>query len=199
MPLVGSQTPAPTEIVTARLLLRPPRLEDVDAYHALVSDPEYAFFGARQAADRDATRRGLAKIVVTPWAQRPEFAIVHDGRVVGRVVLEMDRTNQTAALGYGIARPAWGSGLATEAAHAMMTYGFEEFDLAKVWARADPRNGASVRVLEKIGMIREGLLRSHLIVRGERVDRVYYGILRSEWEATAPAESHSPLPATGSR
>ena len=45
------------------------------------------------------------------------------------------------------------------------------------------RNIASVRVLEKPGMTREGLLRKHLIRRGERVDRVYYGLLREEWEA----------------
>ena len=42
-----------------------------------------------------------------------------------------------------------------------------------------------MRVLEKLGMTREGLLRKHLIRRGERVDRVYYGLLREEWETVA--------------
>ena len=76
---------------------------------------------------------------------------------------------------------AWNA--SREAARAVMDYGFEVFKLAKVWARADPRNGASVRILEKLEMRCEGLLRGHLLVRGERVDRVYYGILREEWEA----------------
>ena len=62
-------------------------------------------------------------------------------------------------------------------------YGFCAFGLAKVYARADPRNVASVRVLEKLSMQREGLLRSHVVRRGERVDRVYYGLLWEEWEA----------------
>jgi [ribosomal protein S5]-alanine N-acetyltransferase len=102
-------------------------------------------------------------------------------------VLDVDRNNVTAALGYGVSRACWGRGVASEAARAAVNYGFEAFGLAKVWARADPRNGASVRVLEKLGMVREGLLRGHLIVRGERVDRVYYGIMRSEWKAARSA------------
>jgi ribosomal-protein-alanine N-acetyltransferase len=180
---MSAQTPAPTELRTARLLLRPPTLDDVDAYLALESDPEYGAYGLRQRIDRDGVERGLARIIGTPWQQRVELAIVLAGQVIGRAILDIDRANVTAALGYGVARSCWGRGIASEAARAIMNYGFEAFELAKVWARADPRNGASVRVLEKLGMEREGLLRGHLLVRGERVDRVYYGILREEWEA----------------
>lgn len=176
-------TPTPTELRTARLLLRQPRHDDVDAYLAIESDPEYAFFGSRQSIDREGMERGLARIIATPWEQRPEFAIVLEGQVIGRAILDVDRANVTGVLGYGVARSCWGRGIASEAARAVMDYGFEAFNLAKVWARADPRNGASVRVLEKLGMRREGLLREHLLIRGERVDRVYYGILREEWEA----------------
>jgi RimJ/RimL family protein N-acetyltransferase len=63
-------------------------------------------------------------------------------------------------------------------------YGFEVFGLAKVCASADARNIGSWRVMEKLGMRREGLLRSQRIDRyGERVDEVRYGILRGEWDA----------------
>lgn len=177
------RTPTPTELRTARLLLRQPRPDDVDAYLALESDPEYAHYGSRYSVDRAGMERGLARIIATPWEQRAEFAIVLEGQVIGRVVLDVDRTNVTGALGYGVARPLWGRGIASEAARAVVDYGFGTYRLAKVWARADPRNVASVRVLEKLGMQREGLLREHLLIRGERVDRVYYGILRAEWEA----------------
>ena len=177
------QNPAPTELRTARLRLRQPRLEDVDAYLAIESDPEYAFYGARLSIDREGMQRGLARIIAAPWHQHPEFAIVFEGQVVGRVVLTVDREHATAVLGYGVARSCWGLGIASEAARAVVDYSFEAFGLAKVWARVDPRNVASVRVLEKLGMQREGLLRSQLQRRGERVDRAYYGILREEWEA----------------
>jgi RimJ/RimL family protein N-acetyltransferase len=158
-------------------------MDDVDAYYALERDPEYAVYGSRQSIDREGIERGLARIIATPWEQRPEFAIVLDGQVIGRAILDVDRTNVTGALGYGVARSCWGRGIASEAARAVVDYGFEVFNLAKVWARADPRNVASVRILEKLGMEREGLLREHLLIRGERVDRAYYGILRAEWEA----------------
>jgi len=180
---VTDQPATPTELRTARLLLRPPRPEDADAYFEIASDPEFAHFGSRQTIDREATGRALARIIAMPWEQRPEFAIVLEGQVVGRVMLDVDRLNRIAALGYGIGRPWWERGLATEAARAALDYAFEALGVAKVWARADPRNVGSVRVLEKLGMQREGLLRGHLFFRGERVGRVYYGLLREEWEA----------------
>lgn len=180
---MSDQPVQPTEIRTARLLLRPPTLDDVDAYFEIADDPEYAFFGSRQSVSHESTRQGLARIIAVPWEQRPEFAITLDGRVIGRVMLDVDRPNRTASLGYGIGRAWWGRGLATEAARAAVDYAFRALGVDKVWARADPRNVASVKVLEKLGMQREGLLRKHLLYRGERVGRVYYGILREEWQA----------------
>jgi RimJ/RimL family protein N-acetyltransferase len=188
MPAVTDSFPTPTELRTARLLLRPPRADDLDAYVALTDDPEYSYFGTRQTMDREATAQALARIIAAPWQRRAEFAIVMDGHVVGRVMLDVDRENRTAALGYGVAREHWGHGVASEAARATLDYAFEAFGVDKVWARADPRNGASVRVLEKLGMQREGLLRRHIIRYGERTDRVYYGLLREEWEAARQSD-----------
>ncbi len=85
---------------------------------------------------------------------------------------------------YVVARERWEEGFATEAAGAVVDHGFCEFGLAKVYARADPRSVGSVRVLEKLGMGREGLPRGHVVRRGERCERVYYGLLRNEWEIT---------------
>lgn len=193
------QPAAPIELRTARLLLRRPRPEDADAYTAMATDPEYAAFGSRQPPDREATVRALARIIATPWHLRPEFAVVlagpgagpfsgladgrTDGPVVGRVSLDVDAQNGLAGLGYGIARPYWGQGLASEAAQAAIDYAFDSLLAAKVWARVDPRNVASVRVLEKLGMQREGLLRSQVVHWGERADRAAYGLLRAEWLA----------------
>ncbi len=54
--------------------------------------------------------------------------------------------------------------------------------VVKVLAAADVRNNRSQRVMERLGVMREGVLRSHITQRGERIDGVYYGILRQEWE-----------------
>ncbi|MGE3269723.1 MAG: GNAT family N-acetyltransferase [Chloroflexota bacterium] len=176
-------SPQPTRLTTRRLLLRPPTLSDVDAYYAMASDPEYAYFGSRNVPDRESIEHRLKQIVAMPWQLRPEFAIEWEGRVIGRVTLEIDRANLVAMLGYGVAREHWGLGIASEAASAVLDYAFREFGLERVSARVDPRNVGSVRVLEKIGMRQEGLLRQAVVRWGERADRALYGILRDEWAA----------------
>jgi RimJ/RimL family protein N-acetyltransferase len=71
----------------------------------------------------------------------------------------------------------------TEAARAVMDWAFRTYSFNRMYAWCDPRNISSWRVLEKLGMKREGLLRSHLKWNGEFHDALYYGILRSEWKA----------------
>ena len=69
-----------------------------------------------------------------------------------------------------------------EAAGAVIDWAFDELALEKVHAKADLRNVRSQRVMERLGMTREGVLRGHTRGRGERIDDVYYGLLRDEWE-----------------
>jgi [ribosomal protein S5]-alanine N-acetyltransferase len=169
----------PTELRTSRLLLRPFRREDADAVFSMYRDDEVAYYMLPGPITRDDVEQSLAN--PKPWADRPHFAVVFEGQVVGDVVLEIGSRDAVANLGYAVARQHWGKGFATEAARAVVDYGFRTFGLAKIYARADPRNVASVRVMEKLGMRREALLRSHVLRRGERCDRVYYGLLREEW------------------
>ena len=82
-----------------------------------------------------------------------------------------------------LSREYWGKGLATEAARAVIGWAFQTSGINRVFAYCDPRNVGSWRVMEKIGMRREGVLRSHLKWNGEYRDALYYGILRDEWEA----------------
>jgi RimJ/RimL family protein N-acetyltransferase len=71
----------------------------------------------------------------------------------------------------------------TEAARAVIAWAFDAYGLEKVFARADAENRGSWRVMEKAGMTREGLHRSHRVLRGERRDEVVYGLLRADWAA----------------
>ncbi|MSQ30630.1 MAG: N-acetyltransferase [Dehalococcoidia bacterium] len=160
------------ELRTARLLLRPFRAGDAPDVFAYASDPEVAFF-ANDAPPLtiEGARKFVERALATPWSERQRFAITVDNAVIGAVDLQPDWPNASANVGYEVARTHWGQGIATEATEAVVRYGFEVLGLAKIHARADPRNAASMRVLEKIGMSREGLLRSHLVRRGERVDQ----------------------------
>ena len=84
---------------------------------------------------------------------------------------------------WAFARAEWGRGYATEAASALRDWGFEACALEKLAARLDPRNVASRRVAEKLGMRIEGTLRGERPDRdGGRADELVFGLLRSEWE-----------------
>lgn len=105
-----------------------------------------------------------------------------DGLVIGTVGLAPAAHHRRAELGYALARSHWGSGLATEAAAAVLRYAFEPLDLRRVMARCRVDNAASERVMQKLGMTYEGTLREHMLVKGAFVTLKVYGILRPEWE-----------------
>jgi ribosomal-protein-alanine N-acetyltransferase len=74
--------------------------------------------------------------------------------------------------------------LATEAARAAVDVAFSAYtDLNRMRAMADARNVASLHVMEKLGMVREGVLRQNRLVRGEFINEVWCGVLRTEWDA----------------
>jgi len=171
----------PTELPTERLLLRPFRLSDIDDVLRYASDPEWAAFYLR-AYDRGVTEHMVARSVVISWDKEAVFAIEADGRVVGLVSLEVAQESRTAELGYDLARDVWGQGLATEAASAVVDWGFREYGLARIFAEADARNGRSLRVMERLGMTREGVHRRDQIERGER-EIARYATLRSDWSS----------------
>ena len=181
------------ELKTERLLLRPFDFDDVDDVLNYASDPEVArYVPLPQPYTRDDAVEFIAHQVLADWSTRPLFAIVFDQHVVGGIGLGITESHETAELGYALARPHWGKGLMPEAARAVIAWGFERYDLHKVYAFADTRNRRSWRVMEKLGMTREGVLRGHQKLRDEHIDDAYYGILRAEWaqlSATAVSET----------
>ncbi|MXY20513.1 MAG: GNAT family N-acetyltransferase [Dehalococcoidia bacterium] len=179
--------PEPTEIKTERLLLRPFRLKDVDDVYAYAKEPEFSrFLPLPSPYEYIHAETYVAASFLTAWNVQPRFAISFDGRVIGGINIRIDPASQTAELGYGIASAHWGKGFTVEAAAAVIDWSFKNFDIAKVSARADILNRQSWRVMEKLGMKREGILRSqeppNPVTPDERVDMVHYGILREEWE-----------------
>lgn len=179
----------PPTLRTERLLLRPFRLTDAEDVYAYANDEEWSRFLAR--APWPYTRKDgeewVARCVLTDWRTRPQFALELDGAAVGGVNVRIDPEAAVAELGYFIWSAHWNKGLMTEAARAVLDWTFESHAVEKVYARADARNEASLRVMEKLGMRHEGTLRSQRVHRGERVDEVYYGLLRGEWEGARPS------------
>ena len=181
------------ELRTERLLLRVFTLEDVDDVLDYGSDPEWARFNPRPYTRRDA-EDVVAGAVLTAWDKKPMFAVELDGRVVGYVELEVNPIRTVAELGYDIARSHWGKGLAAEAARAVVDWGFRELGLAKVAAFANIRNRQSWRVMEKLGMTREGVFRGGWRHRGQLSDSVAYGVLREDWQSVGGPLPPAPAP-----
>ncbi len=92
-----------------------------------------------------------------------------------------------ADIGYELAPDHWGRGYATEAARAMVAYGFTTLRVHRSWAECVADNIASARVLEKLGMTLEGRLRDHQRYKGRYWDTLLYGMLDSQWRGT-PAQ-----------
>ncbi len=173
----------PTDLHTERLLLRPFRDADADDVLAYAADAEWSQFlyDIPQPYGRKDAEEMVSKAQQTDWNVYPIFAVVFEGRVIGRISADISTRHETAELGWGIARAHWGQGIAQEAVAALIDYLFRVRELPRVFARADGGNERSWRLRERLGMQREALLRSHRVGPGGRSDEVFYGLLRKEW------------------
>ena len=113
------------------------------------------------------------------------FAVVlrEGSELVGSIGMNLNARDNNGELGYWIGVPYWGRGYCTEAAREMVRYGFEILGLHRIHSNHFGSNPASGRVMQKLGMIREGTRREHYRKWKEYEDRVEYGLLVGEWRA----------------
>lgn len=182
-------TQRPERLETERLILRDFRLEDTEAVHAYGSDPEvtqYMPWGPNRPEDTAAfIARALEQKTTWPRLELGlALELKSEAQVVGAIALHLrDLRHSTMEIGYVLRRDLWGKGLVSEAARALMAMGFEQLGLHRITAACDVRNVGSYRVMEKLGMRREGLLRQDRQLRGEWRDTLIYGLLAEEWGA----------------
>ena len=171
----------PTTLRTARLVLRPWRLTDVDDVVRYMDDDFSRFLPIPRPYTRAHAEQFVASRVLESWDSNPVFAIELAGQVIGDINVRLSREHARGECGWGIGSAHWGQGLTTEAAAAVVAWAFATLELRKIEATADAENAGSWRVMEKLGMKREGLLRSHRVLRGERRDVVVYGLMRDDF------------------
>jgi RimJ/RimL family protein N-acetyltransferase len=173
-------------IETSRLIPRPFTLADAPQVQQLAGDKGVASTVLQIPHPYE---DGMAEHWINTHQERYEkgelvsFAIVLRATqaLIGATDLQIDQHHESAELGYWLGKPFWRQGYATEAAQAVVRYGFEVLGLHRVYATYLMRNAASARVLEKIGLTYEGCLRHHLKHWGAFEDMGVYGILRHEW------------------
>lgn len=175
---------------TPRLLLREFTADDWPAVLAYQRDPRYLrFYEWEDRAEADV--RAFVSIFIGQQQQRPrtrfQLAVTlrDGGRLIGNVGIRMEHDDSHAAeIGYELAPDEWGRGYATEAARAMVRFGFDELGLHRIGAWTVADNVASGRVLRKLGMTVEGRLRDYQQFKGRYWDVMMYGMIRGEgnWE-----------------
>ena len=124
------------------------------------------------------TRREAIDFLDYARSQEPEcaFAIEYGGEAAGGVgfLLGRDIARMSAEMGYWLSEEFWGRGIATRVVTAMSDWAFSNYNLTRVFAMAFAHNVASIRVLEKAGFLREGVLRRSAIKNGVILDQVLF-------------------------
>jgi ribosomal-protein-alanine N-acetyltransferase len=173
---------------TARLNLREFVSSDFEAVHAYSSDPRvtrYLFFGPR---DEESTAEYLEELLASQREvprTRFELAVeeIATARLIGACDLSLIEA-KVVDLGYMLGAEQWGNGYATEIALALIDAAFFELRAERVISTVDVNNGASIRVLEKVGMRWEAVYRKHRRAKNRWWDCHLFTLPREVWEAS---------------
>ncbi len=175
-------------LTTDRLRLRQITSDDAADFSAIFGSPDVLRFLNLEPVTT--TERALD---VMSWlaqgfqAQREiDWAITRhdDDRMIGMCGLhEWDQGNQRVEIGWHLHPSVWRQGYATEAARAIIAWGFQNLDVHRIWADCTVGNDASERIMIKCGFQFEGHFREHYWEHGRFVDARFYGLLRRDFEA----------------
>lgn len=185
--ILGDRLPT---VPTARLSLRWLEERDVSALYRIFGDAETVrYWSSPPLEDERAAATLLAEIQdlfrsgsLYQWGVADR---VND-QIIGTCTLAaINVPHRRAELGFAVVRTHWRCGYASEAIEAVVRFAFESMNLHRLEADVDPRNGASMRCLEKTGFRKEGYARERYQSAGEVHDAVLYGLLRHEFAAAS--------------
>lgn len=174
------------QIATARLLLRDVIQRDLSALHELDTDPEVIRYLTYSPGTLEESQRDLAGHLEEQKASpRTSYylavSLQEEDRLIGWCALDiMSLKHREGKLGYALDAHFWGQGYSTEAAQALLAFGWTQLHLHRIFATCYPENQASERVLQKIGMQKEGHLRKLKWRRGQWRDSLLYAVLEPD-------------------
>ena len=180
------------QLLTQRLHLRNFTADDWPAVLAYQSDPRYLRYYEWESRV-EAEVRSFVQMFLDQQAEQPRrkfqlaVCLRGDDQLIGNCGLRLNPANpRLADIGYELAPDHWGRGYATEAARAMLAFGFTELKVHRVESWCIAENTGSWRVMEKLGLQREGQLRDKEWLKGRWWNILLYGILESEWRPNHP-------------
>jgi len=172
---------------TERLVLREFVEDDWRALYAMESQPDVVRYQSNDVHDEQRSRTYVTDSIASARAEPRmifELAITTRGdeAYLGRVGVRRSESDPRLGELWFVVSPAeQGKGYVTEAARALIGHAFAEVGMHRIYGDCDPRNPASARVMEKLGMRREGHLVQNVWIKGEWCDSVLFAILASEW------------------
>jgi RimJ/RimL family protein N-acetyltransferase len=179
-------------LITERLTLRPYQPDDLPFLHGMFGSEDVCRYLHWAPMDLEQARakveQRLRQTAIGPDAHGLALAAIETagGRYVGEMMLALHSAKDLQGeIGWSIHPEVQGLGYATEGAREMLRVGFEVLGLHRIAAESDPRNAASIRVMQKLGMRREADLVESELVKGEWVGQTIFGLLESEWRASA--------------
>jgi RimJ/RimL family protein N-acetyltransferase len=176
-------------LTTERLVIRALTPDDTDQHFALFSDPDvvrYLYFGPfdRPAAQEHLARRSMVDLPDEGGWINFGVELKGEGILIGELAMGfISAVHRHYEVGYVFDPAHAGRGYATEGAAMIVELAFSGLGAHRVSGRLDARNDPSARVLEKLGMRREGLFLENEFVKGEWTDELVYAILAPEWRA----------------
>jgi RimJ/RimL family protein N-acetyltransferase len=173
---------------TKRLNIRELILKDINNVHQLLSLPETDKFNTLGIPETlQVTEKILLEWVKDQKIQsRKSYVLALDlkdgDQFIGLIAINLGKEKyKTAEVWFKVHKDFWGKGYTTEALTKLLEFGFDQLKLHRIEASCAVDNIASCKVLEKVGMIREGLKRKKLPIRGEWKDNYFYGILEEDF------------------
>lgn len=175
-------------LATARLTLRPYESSDLKALHDLFGRADVSRYLNWEPMDIEQAgallKRRLTQTSIGADGDGILLAAVETetGRMIGEFMLSLTSlASRQGEIGWSIHPDVQGRGLATEGAREMLRLGFEDLDLHRIVAECDPRNTASLKVMEHLGMRREAHFVEHEFLKGEWIGSVVSAILQADW------------------
>ena len=170
-------------VQTNRLVLRDLEEADWQAVQSYGSDPEVVRYMDWGPNTEDETKNFIQRSIMGQKEQprkNYELAIVLKGvdKLVGGCGIHVsDPNNQEGWIGYCLNREFWGRGYGSETARGLLSFGFDQLNLHRIFALCDPENVASTHVLEKVGMQLEGHFRERKLRKGKWHDELLFAIV----------------------
>lgn len=176
------------KIETDRLILREYVQADWEQLQAYCADPEVTRYLTWGPNTPEQTKAFIVRAM--EWRNEAprmtfELAVVlkATGKLVGGIGLRIkSQVRKEADLGYCYSKDVWGQGIGTEAARALLKFGFEQLGLHRIYATCDTANQGSAGIMRKNGMTREAHFRQDQLIKGVWRDTWLYAILEDEWQ-----------------